>query len=422
MKEWKKYKIKDVCQIIGGYAFKSKDFKPKEDIPIIKIKSLKDKKIIIFRDHFVNKKFLELNNKYQIHYNDYVIALTGSHITLPSSAVGRVARSKHKRVLLLNQRLAKFIVDDKICSHDFLYYFLTTDYFFHNIGLKAKGAANQANISTGDVGSIEIKLPPLPIQKKITKILSNYDNLIENNHKRINLLEESARITYEEWFYRFKINDKKLDIDQLTNLPFGWEKKSITKLNSFKHDRSKIKKFDGEKIYYATADIDATSISGTGEIVNWTNKPSRAQIEPNNNTVWFARMSKTYKILCFNNKNICLQKKIILSSGFLGFKATNSMSLPFLYFTINNKFFHEVKDLYATGATQVSLTNDSLKFIKIIEPSLELVEKYGVKILPLIQQISILKNKNKKLNEVKDILLPRLMAGTINADKVDIAV
>jgi restriction endonuclease S subunit len=75
-------------------------------------------------------------------------------------------------------------------------------------------------------------------------------------------------------------------------------------------------------------------------------------------------MSETFKVLCFNNKNKRLQNEIILSSGFAGFTAKNENCLPFLYLTINSIFFHEIKDLYSTGATQVSLTDDSMNYIK----------------------------------------------------------
>ena len=267
-----------------------------------------------------------------------------------------------------------------------------------------------------------INLPPLPTQQKIAKILSNYDNLIENNLKRIELLEESVRLTYEEWFLRFRIDGKKLDINPSTDLPFRWEKKSVTECDTFKQDKRKIKEFEGEKNYYATANITRTAITADGEKINWSNKPSRAQIKPNNNTVWFARMSNTYKVLCFNNKNISLQDSSVISSGFAGFKARNDLCLPFLYFTINSKFFHELKDLYATGATQVSLNNDSMSFIKIIEPSEDLVEEFGNRTLLLIEAISVLRSKNELLKEARDILLPRLMTGMIDTDDMDIAV
>ena len=268
----------------------------------------------------------------------------------------------------------------------------------------------------------KIDLPPLPTQQKIAKILSNYDDLIENNLKRIKLLEESARLTYEEWFLRFRVDGKRLEINPESGLPFGWENKSVTECDTFKQDKRKVKEFEGEKKYYATANISETEIIADGEIISWDSKPSRAQIKPNNNTVWFARMSNTYKVLCFNKKNINLQDNSVLSSGFAGFKAKNDLCLPFLYFTINSTFFHELKDLYATGATQVSLNNDSMSFIKIIEPSANLAEEFGSRTLPLIEEISILRSKNQLLKEARNILLPRLMTNVIDTDELDIAV
>ena len=172
---------------------------------------------------------------------------------------------------------------------------------FTNYLVSNERGATYPSIGPSDVSRAKINLPPLPTQKKIAKILSNYDDLIENNLKRIKLLEESARLTYEEWFLRFRIDGKKLDINPSIDLPFGWGKKSVTECDAFKQDKRKIKEFEGEKNYYATADITRTAITADGEKINWSNKPSRAQIKPNNNTVWFARMSNTYKVLCFNN-------------------------------------------------------------------------------------------------------------------------
>lgn len=276
----------------------------------------------------------------------------------------------------------------------------------------------QAGIRGSDLSKIKVPLPSLPTQDKIATLLSNYDKIIENNLKRIKLLEESAKLIYEEWFLRFRVGGKKLSIDKESNLPIGWKKKPITKFNSFKQDKNKIKDFDGEKKYYATADVIGTEILNEGEIINWDNKPSRAQIKPIKNSVWFARMSNSYKVLCFNNKNIDLQEVSVLSSGFAGFIAKNDLCLPFLYLTINSNFFHNLKDLYATGATQVSLNDDSMDFMKIVEPSLDLVEKFGKKTLPLIEEVSNLRNKNKLIKEAKDILLPRLMKGIIDIDNL----
>ncbi len=283
------------------------------------------------------------------------------------------------------------------------------------------GGANPT-LNRNHIHKIKILIPPIDVQKKISKILSNYDDYITNNDKRIKLLEESGRLIYEEWFLRFKIDDVKLNINQETGLPSGWIKKSITKFSSFKQDKSKVKKFIGNKTYLATADISGSQIASKGETITWESKPSRAQIKPNKNTVWFARMSNTYKVLCFHNKNIKLQDELVLSSGFAGFKAKNDLCLPFLFFTINSNFFHELKNLYATGATQVSLNNDSMNFMKLVEPELSVIEKYGEKVLPLIEEISILVEQNQLLKEARDILLPRLMTGMIDVDNMEVAV
>ena len=92
---------------------------------------------------------------------------------------------------------------------------------------RSSGAVYDA-INGADLKSTEILIPnDSHIRTKIAKILLNYDDLIENNLKRINLLEESVRLTYEEWFLRFRVDGKKLDIDPESGLPFGWKWKFI---------------------------------------------------------------------------------------------------------------------------------------------------------------------------------------------------
>jgi len=421
MSEWQEVKLRECISTLKGFAFKSKWYQS-NGVPIVRVSDFTDNSISVDDIEYIPHDLAQEYSRYLLKTKDVVIQTVGSWQHNPASIVGKVVNvPSNLNGALLNQNAVK-IIPNKTIDNNFLYYRLKDEHFkLYNLGC-AQGAANQASITLSSIGSFRFNLPPLPTQQKIAKILSNYDDLIENNLKRIKLLEESARLTYEEWFLRFRIDGKKLDIDPETKLPFGWEKKSVTECDAFKQDKRKVKEFEGEKKYYATADITETAITADGETINWDNKPSRAQIKPNNNTVWFARMSNTYKVLCFNNKNINLQDNSVISSGFAGFKAKNDLCLPFLYFTINSTFFHELKDLYATGATQVSLNNDSMSFIKIIEPSADLVEEFGSRTLSLIEEISILRSKNQLLKEARDILLPRLMTGMIDTDDMDVAV
>jgi len=411
MSEWESFRIKDFGKVVTGKTPPTvdKEFYNKG----YKFVTPTD---LDFNSYYIRHTQREVSEKARNRYPNYFLPPDSVSYTCIGATIGKSCLNRE--YVLTNQQINS-IIPNKSSNARFIYYYLNA--ITPSIVAVAGGAATPI-VNKSSFESIKINVPPLPTQQKIAKTLSNYDDLIENNLKRIKLLEESARLTYEEWFLRFRVDGKRLEINPESGLPFGWENKSVTECDTFKQDKRKVKEFEGEKKYYATANISETEIIADGEIISWDSKPSRAQIKPNNNTVWFARMSNTYKVLCFNKKNINLQDNSVLSSGFAGFKAKNDLCLPFLYFTINSTFFHELKDLYATGATQVSLNNDSMSFIKIIEPSANLAEEFGSRTLPLIEEISILRSKNQLLKEARNILLPRLMTNVIDTDELDIAV
>jgi len=332
--------------------------------------------------------------------------------------VGQVGRFTSKTgEYFLGQRLFMYRANTEKLDWNYLAYILQSEQIQGWVNNIAYGAT-VPHLKVGDMEHLRIPVPKITIQKQIAKILSSFDDLIENKVKQIKLLEEKAKITYEEWFIKFKIDNMKLKIDKSTNLPFGWKKKPVTKFEIFKKDIIKQKKFEEAKFYYQTSDVEGTFVKTNGTKVSWLNKPSRAQIKPSNNSVWFARMSNTYKILCFNKNNKIFRDNCILSTGFAGFKTVNEIYLPFLYFTISGSFFNGLKDIYASGATQVALNNSSMNFMNIIEPDKKSIEKFGVKFLPLLERINILKNEIDLLKELKNIILPRFFIGVIDPNKL----
>lgn len=222
--------------------------------------------------------------------------------------------------------------------------------------------------------------------------------MILNNNRQIEILEEIAQVIYKEKF--FNNNNSK------------WEIKSILDNNLFKLCKSRIKKYDGQKEYFDTASIDGIKIIKNGEYFDYNKKPSRAQIQPVINSVWFARMKNTYKVLVYNALNKVEADNSMLSSGMVGF-LIDSKYLGYLFFTINSQWFHEQKDQYATGATQVSLTNEGLAKIKLKIPDTKLVEEYSKLTNPIVNEIILLLKKNKNLIATRDLMLPKLMSGEI---------
>ena len=102
----------------------------------------------------------------------------------------------------------------------------------------------------------------------------------------------------------------------------------------------------------------------------------------------------------------------ILSSGFAGFTSKTEY-YGFVYQTIASEYFNEEKDRYATGATQVSLTNEGLAKIKVLMPKTSIISQYSEFVHPFMYKAELLKNENIKLKETRDRLLPKFMSGEL---------
>ena len=209
---WEEVKLGDIVTLKQGFAVNSKSnhYVVEKGIPLLKISDLFNGTETMFVKENIPKQFLV--------YEDEIIY----------SRTGQVGYAFMGRKGVVYNNCFKVIPNEKVDSI-FLYQLLNTNEVRGVAQSLATGTA-QPDLNHGAFKSIKIKLPSLPIQRKIAKILSNYDDLIENNLKLIKLLEEKARLTYEEWFLRFRIDGQKLEIDEETELPFGWNKKPITDL------------------------------------------------------------------------------------------------------------------------------------------------------------------------------------------------
>jgi type I restriction enzyme, S subunit len=322
----------------------------------------------------------------------------------------------------VNQSIITMRTNQKALSQYFLFYYLSSKYQF----LRDLSASNsiRGSITCPMLGNLDIIHPEIDEQQKIASILTNYDNLIQNNTKKINLLEKIAKLIYEEWFVKFKFpgHEKVKFVDsELGKIPEGWEVKGIIDAEYFDLIRENIKSFDNKKTYFATADIKGIEFVKDGINYFYKNKPSRAQKQPVKYSVWFARMKDTYKVIGFTEVNEPLANNCMISSGFAGFKCSKDL-FPFLYYTINSIYFHKEKDRFATGATQVSLNNESLSKIKIIKPKEEIINSYGNIVLSIINEIFLLQQKNQNLSKTRDLLLPRLITGKVDVSELDIQV
>jgi len=405
--KWEQVEIGNVSKVISGFAFKSKDFQT-IGTPVIKIKNIKDENIVLIESACVDSA-IEVPLRFHLSKGDILISLTGSHITLPSSVVGRVAKYRHETNSYLNQRAGKFInIDKEKCFKDYLFYFLLQKETLTKIANKAQGAANQANISPGDVEGVEINLPPLPTQRKIVSILSAYDDLIENNLKRIKLLEEKAEIVYKTEFDFFKPSN------EINKLPIGWKVQRADEI--FRINIGKTPPREQQEWFN---DID----SG----VKWVSIK-----DINNSTVFLLNTSETVTENAVNkfNMNVAKSDTVILSFKLTVGKVaitteemvTNEaiahfniddeikMNSEFIYFYLKN---FPYDSLGSTSSIGTAINSKIVKAMSVLLPSEKAIEDFGKNVKPAFQLIKTLLKQNTKLREARDILLPKLMNGQI---------
>jgi type I restriction enzyme S subunit len=282
-----------------------------------------------------------------------------------------------------------------------------------------KGATNQQELGRTELGGIEILLPPLPIQRRIGSILSTYDDLIENNLKRIKLLEEIAQRTYEEWFVKFRVNGEQLSIDEKTGLPVGWKLielgSIVLKLESGSRPKGGIDKSLDQGI----PSVGAESVLGLGQYKygsekliksSFFDKMRRGKIQNKDILIYKdgAYIGKTSMFQDEFPHKICAVNEhvFLINSG------RNDIQ-NFLFFTLSREeYFQKMQSLNSNSA-QPGINQEKIKSLELLYPINELIVLFDKIAEPLTKEIFNLAIQNKKLKESRDILLPKLMNGTI---------
>lgn len=282
-----------------------------------------------------------------------------------------------------------WVKDFKGNNEKFAYYLLSClDFSLFNSG----GAVPTLNRNV--LNAFVVNVPPLPTQQKIADILSAYDDLIENNIRRIELLEEQAQLIYEEWFIRMKFpNHENTQIDAETGLPEGWSKKYLTDVLNFKTGKldSNAHVENGAYDFYTCAKevYKTNTFCFEGEAV---------LLGGNNATGNFA-------LFYVNDKFDAYQRTYIVTAQ------NKSLPLSYVFFYIEKllPYFRNV----SSGASTKFLTMKIFNKTKILIPDSSILAKYDALVKPCFDSIILYKRQNQLLKEARDILLPRLMTGII---------
>lgn len=408
-------------EIVGtqkGFAFKSEWFCD-SGRPIVKVRDFTTNSVDTSSLDHVPEEIAEKHLRYELRAGDVVIQTVGSWPTNPASVVGKCVRiPKSANRALLNQNAVKLIPSDKL-DNDFLYYALKSPIFGDYIVGTAQGAASQAAVTLESIRAYKLPLPDLPTQRRIAGILSAYDDLIENNLRRIRILEEMAQSLYREWFVHFRYprdpseasakagghESVPLVDSPLGPIPKGWEVKTVPEAVEVKPKLPVPK--DSEIPYVPMGALSETSML-IGEIETRA-KASGARFQ--NGDTLFARITPCLE----NGKTGFVQflpddKTICCGSTEFIILRSKTVSPEYVYLMARSEPFRQnaIKSMAGADGRQRVRTESFTQFL-LAQPPEELLERFRAITQPQFQPIYSLNRRNQTLRQTRDLLLPKLL-------------
>ena len=171
--------------------------------------------------------------------------------------------------------------------------------------------------------------------------------------------------------------------------------------------KSGINDFDDAKEYLDTSSVEGINNISAGEIITYDKRPSRANMQPIPDSVWFAKMKGSYKNLIIGKSDIDIINSNILSTGFQGIKASKKLPLSLLSAFIISKNFNSQRDLNSVGTTMAGINNETLMKINVPLLAESEVIDFDNKYKLLIDELSILRRKINSLKREKSLLLSK---------------
>jgi len=330
-------------------------------------------------------------DRYGLKYGDIVMCEGGEP--------GRCAIWKEQKPSMMIQKALHRIRSHKCLKPEYLYYsFLHKGRAGHLSPLFT--GATIKHLPREKLAQVEVDVPPLSVQESIVTVLSAYDDLIENNRRRIQLLEQAARLLYKEWFVHLRFPGHE-HVKIKNGVPEGWEKKPLSDIADITMGQSP------KSIYY---NQDGNGLPFHQGVTNFGVRfPTHETYCTVQN-----RLAQPGDILFSVRAPVgrinITPDKIVIGRGLAAIRS-NCDQQNYLFYALKSHFFKE--DMIGGGAIFAAITKKDLHGIELMNPIGRIVQIFMEHVLPIDLQIANLQKTIEKLAKSRDLLLPKLMNGEL---------
>ncbi|MEX8547158.1 MAG: restriction endonuclease subunit S [Mucilaginibacter sp.] len=390
------YKLGDVCDLITDGKHGDCQDEENSGYYFLSAKDVFDGKLNYERGRQITKAdFLDTHRRTRLSPGDILITNSGS--------IGRMAIAQDQPLThqtTFQKSVAILKPKSSIVFGQYLYYELLA---LNPILIDIAVGSAQTNLLLGDLRKFKISVPNLIIQKHIASILSAYDELIEVNNQRIQVLEETARQLYKEWFVRMRFPGYK-NAKFEKGIPEGWEVKSLYEIAEVTYGYP----FKSELFNENSQGLPVIRIRDLLEGATNTYTPEIADdkyyvldgdiLVGMDGEFHFCKWAGVKAWI--NQRNVRFRPKL-----------KTDISKYFLYHVLKPQieFLNEI----IVGTTVAHLSALDLKKLRFLIPQKELLKRFKLISDPIFEQEIILKKQNTQLRQIRDRLLPRLISGKL---------
>lgn len=323
-------------------------------------------------------------------------AILGMDACFPDSIVGFIPYEKVSDV-----RYVKYMIDE-------------LKLYMQQI---SKGTT-QDNLSLEKMRRVKFEVPQYADQVKVADILSTYDNLIENNNKRIKILEQMAENLYREWFVRFRFPGYE-NVEFEEKIPCGWQELRLHEFGINLESGSRPKGGIDSSIEDGIPSLGAESVNGLAEF-DFSNiklipddfyKRQKRGKSKGNHILVYKDGAYIGKVTMF--KYDFPFKEYAINEHVFFMNSIRKEYQNYLFFTLKQEAYFTLMQNLNRNAAQPGLSQPDINRIKILEPDRDVVIKFNDFIEPLLKEVFQLAKENQSLTKQRDMLLPRLMSGKL---------
>ena len=418
MEEWKAYKISDVIDEISMGPFGSNikvdnfiDF----GVPVLNGSNLQGFKLQEESFNYVSQEKADSLGKANAHRGDVVITHRGT-----LGQIVYIPQDSKFEQYVISQSQFRLKLKQDLIRPDFFVYFFHTPIGQHRILMNASQVGVPALARpTSTFKEVFVPVPPLETQNAIMAILSSLDKKIEVNKRLNDNLEHQAQALYKSWFVDFEpFKDNEFVKSELGMIPKGWsiqKAQDIFEINIGKTPPRKEKEWFTE----STEDNIWVSIADMGNCGVFISDSSEYLTEKAIRKFNILMVEKDSVLLSFKltiGRVAIADAKLTTNEAIARFILPDKSYREFLYLYLKR---YEYGSLGSTSSIATAVNSKTIKGMKLLMPNADIIKSFSHKARPLFEQIRIKQQESRRLSQLRDALLPRLMSGELKVNEIE---